>query len=206
MEGCPICKYEYQALLNIGNTEYFECLNCESVYIPNGINQSGMVGGTAEIDRNKTQNLERIKRFNELVSLTKMLDYGCGNGYLVSDCIANGINCVGYDKFNPLFNTIKSNEFDLVSMIEVIEHTFYPFDEINEIYGLLKVGGVLYIETSFTDIASQESIPIEEFNYVNPSIGHCTIFSFKGLDILMESKGFKLNKRINRNVVTYIKL
>lgn len=207
MDNCPICNYEYQAILDVNGTQYLECLNCQSVYVPDGLKQDNMVGGTTEVERNSSQNTERIKRFRELVpKLNKMLDYGCGTGYLVADCNDSGINCFGYDKFNKYFNEIKESGFELVSMIEVIEHTFYPFKEIDEIHNVLNVGGLLYIETSFTDIAAQESIPIEDFVYVNPSIGHCTIFSHEGLDILMVAKGFELHKRLNRNVVIYKKI
>jgi hypothetical protein len=84
-------------------------------------------------------------------------------------------------------------------MVEVIEHLSSPFSELDHVYSKLKKGGKVYIETSFSDWLTKED------SYIEPSVGHCTIFSHKGLDYLMQAKGFKVGEHINQNVRVYIK-
>ena len=200
MTTCPICQSKgWNFIFQKDGYDYLQCVECESILVPNGIDQSMMeVGGDKEIERNETQNAERIKRFIDLVGNdAKILDFGCGTGYLMADCNDEGLFCAGYDKYNEVFNRIVDTEYDLVSMVEIIEHTFKPFSELNKVYSVLKTGGYVYIETSFVDIMDK---PYESVDYINPKLGHCTIFSHKGLDILMGKKGFIPMEHINDNV------
>jgi hypothetical protein len=89
--------------------------------------------------------------------------------------------------------------YDVVTMVEVIEHTHAPFDELDEIYKALKKGGKVMIETSFADWLKPED------SYVEPKVGHGIIFTHAGLDHLMKSKGFTPDNHINRNVRVYRK-
>lgn len=204
---CSICNSESEIIFTKSNYDYYECSNCKSLFIPYGIDQSNMVGGGFELERNTQQNHERLQRFIRYATIFgTILDYGCGNGMLVDYCNKREQECDGYDKFNPKYDKIPNKKYNLVSMVEVIEHTFKPFSEIDEIYNLLLPNGILYIETSFVDIANEENILLNDFFYIEPKIGHCTIFSHKGLDILMESKGFKVLQPINRNVRIYQKI
>lgn len=180
------------------------------------LDQSGMVGGTGEQDRNDTHNPERLARIKEFHRSPKVLDYGCGTGLLVKYLRANGLNAWGYDKYylSQTQNTVSEyvlgpnnilpgafpKGFDVITMIEVIEHTAAPYEELEMILDCLKPGGVLMIETSFTDWMELYTDP-----YVNPTIGHSTIFSHKGLDEVMQAKGFEIYGHINRNVRVYNK-
>lgn len=172
------------------------------------LDQSGMVGGTGEQDRNDTHNPERLARIKEFNRNAKVLDYGCGTGKLVAFLRENGVNAEGYDKYlgkanDFLFNgdlAFSGAHYDVVTMIEVIEHTAAPYLDLHIIFHILKPGGVLMIETSFTDW-----MDLETDTYINPSIGHSTIFSHKGLDEVMQGKGFEIYGHINRNVRVYNK-
>lgn len=169
--------------------------------MPGGINQENMVGGEHEVGRNEKENGIRIERFLSLVGkYGRILDWGCGHGYLLKDCRAAGLAIEGYDKFNPEFEKIPEGQFNLVSLVEVIEHFSSPFEELDMIYDKLLPNGILFAETSFYDVAVQENIPLNEFFYLNPDRGHCTVFSHFGLDVLMKQKGFKIVPAINRNV------
>jgi hypothetical protein len=63
----------------------------------------------------------------------------------------------------------------------------------------LKPGGKVMIETSFSDWLTEAD------SYIDPRIGHSTIFSHAGLDFLMKKHGFKVGKHINQNVRIYEK-
>lgn len=204
---CPSCNTLPFKRLIKKNIQYYQCPYCETLFsgvLPN----DNMVGGGFEMERNTYQNqgrLERIIQLVENIETAKILDFGCGNGLLVDFLKYNHVNVYGYDKYNPKYDIVKSYNFDLISMVEVIEHLSHPFEEIEHIHWLLKDGGILYIETSFIDVAKNEKIPLEDFFYIDPKVGHSTIFSHMGLDILMIKKGFLPLNHINRNVRLYKK-
>lgn len=173
------------------------------------LDQSGMVGGTGEEDRNLVDNparLQRILAFQQ--GRPNVFDYGCGNGLLVKFLRDNGLLAVGFDRYaqesEGIFNHINiqawNSSVDVMTMIEVVEHLSEPYKEFDYAFKMLKPGGVLMIETSFTDWMDLQNDP-----YINPSIGHSTIFSHKGLDELMLAKGFEVYGHINRNVRVYQK-
>lgn len=203
---CPVCRSVSKIIFTKNKYDYYECTNCKSLFVPGGIDQSNMVGGGFEVERNTIQNEERINRFRTMTGIYgSVLDFGCGHGMLVNDCRIAGLSCDGYDKFNDKFNYSIRRKYNLISMIEVIEHLSDPYEELNTIFESLQDNGVIYIETSFVDVAIEENIPLKDFFYINPDVGHCTIFSHKGLDILMQSRGFTPEKHINRNTRVYQK-
>lgn len=205
MKRCPACNSHSYDVFKKKETQYYQCSYCTTIF-SDALPNDNMVGGGMEVERNTQQNDGRLERFVNLVGLSgKVLDYGCGHGMLLDYLKERQINSFGYDKFNPDYNFIAEHEFDLVSMVEVIEHLSEPFSELDQINMLLKEGGILYIETSFVDIAKQRGIKLDEFFYIEPSVGHSTIFSHFGLDILMVKKGFLPLAPINENVRLYKK-
>lgn len=165
------------------------------------IKQDNLVGGEKEPERNLNEiNETRLKRVREITGKQNpsVLDYGCGNGLLVRYFQSQGIMCNGFDKFNPKFNRLQlGTNYDCVTLIEVIEHLTEPWNEVKQIKECLAPNGKVMIETSFTDWLKPDDA------YVNPSAGHCTIFSHIGLDHLMARFGFQPGVHINRNVRIY---
>jgi hypothetical protein len=202
--NCIVCGDNSPERLIKENVQYYQCETCKTLFsesLPN----DNMIGGGFELERNQNHNQERIFRIKELLGGNKILDYGCGHGLFIEDMKKSDLDCDGYDKYNSEFDKIVRDNYDVITMVEVIEHLSQPFNELDEIYKLLKVGGFLYIETSFVDIANFEKIELEDFFYISPSVGHSTIFSHRGLDILMLKKGFIPTSHINRNVRVYAK-
>lgn len=197
---CPVCKHIAPYRLSKKSVEYYQCTSCKTLFC-DALDNSNMVGGEWEEGRNLKHKTERIERIITLMGIYgSVLDFGCGHAMMVHDCREAGIACDGYDKYNPKYNFLKDEKYNLASMIEVIEHLSYPFDELNVIFDKLADNGIVYVETSFVDVAEEENISLEDFFYIAPENGHCTIFSHKGLDLLMQSKGFISKKHINRNV------
>jgi len=179
------------------------------VFRPIGQCRHGWRGN--EIARNQLENAIRIGRINEMfMGLAKsdvnVLDFGCGHGYLLKDLKDAGYNCDGYDAYNEEFSILPPKEkYQIVTAVEVIEHCSFPFAELEVIRRSLADFGIVMFETSFVDIAAEENIPLEEFFYIEPSVGHATIFSHHGLDVLMCRRGFKPLQHFNRNVRLYQK-
>jgi hypothetical protein len=188
-----------EAFIKSGVT-YWKCEQTGTIF-SKPLDQSNKVGGGFEVERNnKDDNIERIQRIKMVTGKPnpKVLDYGCGNGMLVKAMNENGCEAIGYDAFNPEFDKM-AVAVDCVVMIEVVEHLSHPFKEFSQIYDSLLKGGRVYIETSFADWLTKED------PYISPEAGHSTIFTHKGLDMLMQSKGFKVLPAINRNVRLYEK-
>jgi hypothetical protein len=164
------------------------------------LDQSNMVGGGNEQPRNANEinqtRLERIKQISGKNNPT-ILDYGCGNGLMVKFMKSKGINCDGYDPYNKEFNTLPKNKYDVIVLTEVIEHLTTPFNELQEIKTLCHYKSKIMIETSFSNWLTKDDA------YIEPNVGHCTIFSHEGLDNLMAQFGFIPANHINKNVRVY---
>lgn len=165
------------------------------------LDQSKKVGGAGEELRNQVQNKERLQRIRAINPNPILLDYGCGHGLFVQFLQDKKIKATGYDPYNEKFSKKPIvNFYNIVTLIEVIEHTTEPYSEIDEIWNYLKPGGTLFIETSFVDW-----MMIPDDPYIAPELGHSTIFSHRGLDLLLVKKKFKIAKPINMNVRLYYK-
>lgn len=164
------------------------------------IDQSNMVGGGNELERNSDAlNAGRLERIRMLTGkeFPMVLDYGCGHGMMAKYFRDRGVECVPYDKY--VEGSVMTDDNDCVTMTEVIEHLSYPYAELAEVYSCLKFGGVVMIETSFSDWLTKHD------TYITPTVGHSTIFSHAGLDYLMTSYGFMVGDHLNRNVRIYVK-
>lgn len=211
-KDCPICNNLSKLRLRKGVVEYYQCLNCKTLF-SEPLDNDNMVGGGFEIERNVNQNHLRIERIMEQTSSVlkeqlNVLDFGCGHGYLIKDLKENGFsNADGYDAYNGEFQVLPTkNKYHIITAIEVIEHTSKPYYELDVMYRSLVNGGIVMIETSFIDVAEQEGIGLEEFFYIDPKVGHSTIFSHHGLDLLMAIKGFAPIQHIDRHVRMFRKI
>ena len=209
-KNCIACNNISLPIFEKSKVQYYQCGFCETVFsdpVPN----DNMIGGGMEIERNTLQNIDRIKRFYKLcpsiIDGVPVLDYGCGHGMLVEDMKKQGIDCDGYDLYNPEYNVFKQGRtYGLVCLVETLEHIGEPFGELGLIYQSLAEGGICYIETGFVNIPEQDGIRLEDYFYIDASVGHSSIFSHLGLDIFMLGRGFRPLKHINRTVRVYQKV
>lgn len=183
--------------LRKSNVSYYKCDDTGTIFAGKELDQSNMVGGTGEEERNSEHNPTRLQRINRN-GFT--LDFGCGKGTFVDYLKANGVRAIGYDAHSEDFNAAPLKDtYDTITCIEVIEHLYAPFNEFKVMYDSLKQGGVLYIESSFSDWVDKDH------PYLNPKIGHGCIFSHKGLNEVLSKVGFKEGNHINGNVRIYVK-
>ena len=97
-----------------------------------------------------------------LNSQSRVLDFGAGTGLLVSALRGRGIfadgvefsaearqHCAqfrGFDLF-PDITLLAQDAYDVVTMIEVIEHLTDPIDDLKAVLQRLRSGGVLFLTT-----------------------------------------------------------
>lgn len=175
-------------------------------------------GQTHKSMLDKTIELLRLSKINKYIKPNLViLDLGCGyNGSLlnsISNKIKNGVGVdlsVSDKKINKNIKLIegkadnrielKSNSFDLVTALALIEHVENPGKMVKEAYRLLKKGGLFLITTP-----SVSSKPILEFLAFKLGVisyeeikDHKRYYDIKSLKLLLIDSGFKANK-ININ-------
>jgi SAM-dependent methyltransferase len=136
----------------------------------------------------------------------RWLDFGCGNGGLVRYLNANTrARACGFDEGTivaaarrqgiPILSEEQLAEqegsFDVVSAIEVLEHTPEPLVTLRQIRRLLRPGGLLFLTTGN---ARPYADKLTRWSYVTPEI-HLSYFEPKTLELAMRSTGFRPERR-----------
>jgi SAM-dependent methyltransferase len=132
----------------------------------------------------------------------RWLDFGAGAGGLVRyvNEHVTGARCVGYDEGAMVAQARQSgiafldesdlaahgNAFDVVTMIEVVEHLPDPVDVLRKVRALLKPGGLLFLTTGN---AEPQLRKFAAWPYVSPEI-HLSYFTPGNLEIALRRAGF----------------
>jgi SAM-dependent methyltransferase len=153
------------------------------------------------VRRNEWQGvLKRVRALTPLPERPRWLDYGCGTGGLVTYLRGQSVDAFGFEQgwCEDLLRrngvpTIEKDEFaryagkfDVVSAIEVIEHTTDPVDVLRTIRPLLKPGGLLFLTTGNAQPFHDR---ITKWRYVTPDV-HVSYFEPATLATALEAAGF----------------
>lgn len=85
-----------------------------------------------------------------------------------------------------------AERFDVVTMLQVIEHLLEPTEPLADVRRLLKPGGILYLNTPCVDSAS--FVLFRERHMHVSSFGHVGLYSRAGLARLAERSGFSMSQ------------
>ena len=122
-----------------------------------------------------------------LVGGKRILDYGSGKGQMAELLRLKGFDAVAYD---PLTATARpTGQFDVVSAIEVIEHSPAPKTTFEEMISYLRKGGALVFSTYCLPQNLPEGL---RQPYIAPRNGHVTIHTRASLNNLAASFGFTI--------------
>tara|TARA_B110000977_G_C10966445_1_gene450605 strand:- start:82 stop:1029 length:948 start_codon:yes stop_codon:yes gene_type:complete len=149
----------------------------------------------------------------------KVLDIGCGDGsFLISLKKMKFNKLYGFDTSSKTIKKIKdkkiitfvsnfsnfySNEiisnlkFDYIFLHGVLEHSFNPSELLKNIKKITKKNSTIFIK-----IPSGDSLELEmlnEYNWTSMAPFHRTLFSKKGVSILLNKEGFNEIKFITTN-------
>jgi SAM-dependent methyltransferase len=131
----------------------------------------------------------------------RWLDYGCGHGGLVRHLRALGAaDAYGFDEGSiaaqsraraiPMLRAGElpalAGSFDVVTAIEVLEHTLDPVAELRRMRALLRPGGLLFLTTGN---ARPYADRLTKWRYVVPEI-HIAFFEPRTLDLALTRAGF----------------
>ncbi|MFH1030661.1 MAG: class I SAM-dependent methyltransferase [bacterium] len=160
---------------------------------------------------------------NEIINLAlkyskldgKILDYGCGTGFLIGYLIDKGISCSGIDssvksldlinekfKNNKLFKgailakdfplPIKNDSFDFIFFVETIEHILPEKREVllREFHKILKKNGKILVTTPNNENLDKNKNFCPECGCVFHRMQHVDYFDEKKLSNLLNEAGF----------------
>jgi SAM-dependent methyltransferase len=131
---------------------------------------------------------------------TTWLDYGCGNGGLVRYLNQNSAcKAVGFEegwiadrarqKGIPILTSAEIAAqnacYDVITLIEVLEHVTDPVAVLKEVRRLLRPGGVLFLTTGN---AEPHRNALLQWSYLTPEI-HISLFEPRTIAIAMERAG-----------------
>ncbi len=159
----------------------------------------------------KTTFRKRLKEIEKIKSPGKLLDVGCALGFFMETASENGWQVEGveiskfaadYIKKNPNFTTfigdfqkidLKTKQYDLITLWDVIEHLTNPADVFKKIHTLLKEDGLIVITTP--DVGSFPA-KITKHRWVGYKLSdeHLTYFSYQTLERILDLAGFKIIK------------
>ena len=118
------------------------------------IKTSGKISNREEMGMREVETLFTLSKFYGYeIDSTKpiLLDLGCGDKHLQNSVKNNNIEYIGLDitDLNFEFDKIPSedNKIDIIVILAVIEHISNPDNLLNEVYRVLKPGGIVYITT-----------------------------------------------------------
>jgi len=176
--------------------------------------------GTKEVHKEASQlseksplKIEKWKIVSKLVPLSGLLlDIGCYNGSFSR--YLHGINYVGVDvnvqaikeakrkKIDVVLAScdslpFKRESFDACSMIEVVEHLYFPGKAIEEVHRILKLNGKLILTTpNFANFINRVNL-LMGLDIV-PGLEqsqHIRFFTWKSLNAFLRRHGFQLENR-----------
>ncbi|TGK82400.1 methyltransferase domain-containing protein [Leptospira noumeaensis] len=177
MKSCILCQSsESKTVFNENGTPILECKKCGHVYssYEQEEHYEGYWDGAEQTYDLKWWDEAHRAVYSDFISTYlkqekgNLLDVGCGLGFFVKAVLTKkpGWSAVGYEiskqavKFANEQNGMKTvyaglvqdsklpNEsFDIITLWDVIEHIPKPHSLLNYLYGLLKPGGILFLQT-----------------------------------------------------------
>lgn len=148
---------------------------------------------------------------------SKVIDIGCGNGYLTKKITKKFKNVVGVDQSKSAIKFAKKNykgkikfinsdlenlnlkkKFDIIFLIEVIEHVYSPDNLIKKIKKFMKKNTILIISTPYHGYFKNLLIALlNKFDdHLNPlwEHGHIKFWSKNTLSKLLNQNGLRIKK------------
>ncbi|WP_019895200.1 class I SAM-dependent methyltransferase [Hydrogenovibrio halophilus] len=154
---CPLCESTDLSLLSCRVRPYFRCRHCDLVHLPREHCLSD-ADEKAEYDRHHndpddpgyrhflSRSFEQVTQ--RLRPPAKGLDFGCGPGpALMKMAREQGYTMHAYDKFYAPDAGALAQDYDFITCTEVVEHLADPLPILEQLWSILRPGGVLVIQT-----------------------------------------------------------
>ncbi|NER33268.1 MAG: class I SAM-dependent methyltransferase [Oscillatoria sp. SIO1A7] len=193
-----------------------QCLNdqCKHKFAESPFLSEGGVMSYSESDKFsvlKQRNFQMIDYFLQQGYLrvgSKVLDLGSGEGHIARafverdfdvSCvepsnsarkILDSYGLVNYPKITDIPSEVK---YDLILLVEVIEHFNFPIDALNEAKSRLTDDGVIFVTTPCAESLKSRLKPEKAAAYMEQT--HLHFFSSRSLEYCFQSAGFSKFQR-----------
>ncbi len=212
---CVVCgARERRPVLDIETWSIASCTGCglhtlspepEAVQMEEFNDGSGYQGAFGFRDEMIARNHVSLAAVERHVEPARLLDVGCGPGFMLDTARARGWEAVGVDP-SPFSvelarrNGFEAHEglledlalaeasFDAVALLQVVEHVTDPRPLLGECRRLLRPGGALLVATP-NPRSMLARVKRERFNYWIPPM-HCTWYAPDTLHRLLVGAGF----------------
>jgi SAM-dependent methyltransferase len=154
---------------------------------------------------------DRVRRLASVIPGGRLLDLGCATGFFLEAAAASyDVTGVEVSQFaaefarkefghrvfiGEIFDApLVDEEFDVVTMWDVLEHVRDPRATLDEVARVTRTGGVLVLSTGNVEgpLARRD---LEHWDLMFPP-GHLTFFSPQSLEPLLNAAGFELDRII----------
>ena len=151
--------------------------------------------------------LLRLKILKKHITTGKLLDIGSGQGHFLNVAQEAGFEVMGLEPNEQTaqiarqmygvevitgvlpYPELKNNEFDVVTLLHVLEHLPFPSKELGKVYEILKPNGLLFIEVPNIDTIW---FRILKGNWRQLIPDHYFFFTPQTLGNLLEDHGFEV--------------
>ena len=204
LRRCSVCG---QLVLRIDETIY---KNSMKVFDdPKGTCQSGIISRRLLKRTKKTLKTAKVllgKDYHDI----RLLDVGCSIGSFITIANNLGVYAEGVEPMpKPAMTAVKSGlkvhqgfledlplpeqSFDIVTLIEVIEHLQDPVSLLQACHRVIRPDGLMIIRTGNTDSWTVRFMK-DRWDYFCPAIGHISFFNTDSMRILADRTKFTIEK------------
>lgn len=212
--ACILCRNTgLEKLKGYDQAGLVKCSNCHFVFSCFVPSIQTLIDHYEGYPRNRAISPITLKRYDDLSDELKKygkennwIDVGCGSGDLLYQVQKRGWNVFGTEFTDsavqickdkgismhkgPLNTSeYKSDFFDVITSIEVLEHINNPHEEIENFRRILRPGGVLYITTPNFNSISRRILKDRWHIITYPE--HLCYYSARSLDKLLTDHQFK---------------
>jgi len=216
---CPACAgLDFAMRVRKGGIEYRRCRSCglerrhplptleqlstyyESAYA------TGLYVEFVEAEKMKRATARwRLRAMARAVRLGKLLDVGCADGVFVQEASRAGYLAQGIDlstaavrqaeqrgiaaKVGTVESIAEGNQFDVITMFDVLEHTLAPRETLIQVARLLKVGGSVVL--SVPNLRSFSRLVMGHRWYFYITDEHMHLFTSLSLSRILNSVGLE---------------
>jgi len=229
-------EHSYSRVLN-----HYKCNDCGTVFVGNKVEpeELGVAYATLnnkdyyeeiEVENKKKMNTAIFNLEGAIEKQSEIIDIGTGNGLFVKLLNKKGyINISAHEiKGSDLskikkyakqiyqdfdYSSIPSRNFDVATMLDVVEHVIDPQFLINSAYRILKEDGKIYFHTPVvtrTDILMHFLLKLPLIKKIaviwqrgRTSIFHLENYTKQSINILLAQAGFNQVKIITKNEMSW---
>lgn len=215
---CSLCGHTYNRELYLKYKNYYlvRCDFCSFVSVKNTPTESELNSFYSSKDYENPLTAEEVIRTEAKISINmiskflnngKLLDIGCGRGYFMDEAIKKGWEAEGFDysrsvvnyatnkldlnvKRKNIFSFRTESKYDLVTLIQFIEHFPNPVDVFKKALSFVKASGYVYVATPNIDSLISK-VCRKEFDHIIPP-EHLSFFSSKSLNHMFSQQNVEI--------------